>query len=239
MRACPTGRAAAAAVPDRSSAPSSVRAVTPATTPAASSVTMASSVVDRLAAVLAPQLGKRLAFDLAAEQRADARAGEAEPELIDEIRRQHEGVAERVADLGRIDVGARRAPGGCRVSCSSNRTRPAWIDVSWTPPVPSRDGAGASLSPTGTSAPAFRRDVIGGAGAVPRRRGQGRSAAPRVSVKIAIALPAAQSAARIAVEPSTAAYRRAKALLFYCRRMLAVGRPSGVTHAFRPALGPL
>ena len=34
-------------------------------------------------------------------------AGEAKPELIGEIRRQHEGVAEGVADFGRVDIAAR------------------------------------------------------------------------------------------------------------------------------------
>ena len=47
-------------------------------------------------------------------------------ELIDEIRRQHEGVAERMADLGRIDLGA--IGGGCPVSCSNSRTGPrGWM----------------------------------------------------------------------------------------------------------------
>ena len=53
-------------------------------------------------------------------------------------------------------------------------------------------------------------------GACRRRRAAG--GAPRVSVKITIALAAAQSAARVAVDPSTRAFRRAKALLFSCRR---------------------
>ena len=58
------------------------------------------------------KLGKDLALDLAAEQRADAGAGEAEPELIDKIRRQHESIAERMANFGRIDVGALRRQAG-------------------------------------------------------------------------------------------------------------------------------
>jgi hypothetical protein len=61
---------------------------------------------DPVAAVLSPELGKGFAFDLAAEQRADARAGQAEAQFIDEIRRQHEDIAECIADCGRIDVGA-------------------------------------------------------------------------------------------------------------------------------------
>ena len=103
---------------------------------------MASNSSIALRLLLAPQISKSLALDLAGKQRADARAGEPESQLIGEIRRQHEGVAERMANIGRIDIGAHGSRTDCPVSDSSTRTRPAWIDVSWTPPVPSRDGAG-------------------------------------------------------------------------------------------------
>src|SRR5581483_10116827 len=71
-------------------------------------VNASENLVDLLAAVLAPQSGEGFALDLAAEQRADTRAGEAEPQLVDEIGGEHEGVAERVTDRDRIDVAPRR-----------------------------------------------------------------------------------------------------------------------------------
>ena len=147
----------------------------------------------------------------------------------------------------RISVGsmsARAGAGGFPVSCSSNRTLPAWIDVSWTPPVPSRDGAGFVVP-----------DWDIRAGFSPRRHWWSRrravdvsaSGASRVSVKTAIALPAREShvadhgrrkssvGARLKSseargcdkrlrreDPASAAYRRAKALLFLVRH--ACGR---------------
>ena len=63
-------------------------------------------LLDRLAACFAEHVGEKLALDLAAEQCADARAGETEPQLIDEVRRQHERVAEREPDFARLDLAA-------------------------------------------------------------------------------------------------------------------------------------
>ncbi len=108
-------------------------------------------IFDRFAGGLAPQLGKDLALDLAAEQRADAGAGEAEPELIDKIRRQHESIAERMADFGRIDVGARRRRAGPAFFVPIIENGSRGCDVSWTPPVPSRDGDGVRCPRPGHS----------------------------------------------------------------------------------------
>ncbi len=123
-------------------------------------------VIDRFAVGLAPQRGESFALDLAPEQRADARAGESEAQVVDEIRRQHEGIAERMADLGRIDVGPLGRRAGSRFLFQySNTTREDACFMDATCSVARRRRR--SLSPTGTLAPAFRRDVTGGAGAVP------------------------------------------------------------------------
>ncbi len=106
MRAWPGWASGSSSISSSASWPSSVRAVRPATTPTRFLVNDCQQLLDRLAACLAEGLGENLAFDLAAEQRADARAGETEPQLIDEIRRQHERVAERETDFARIDLAA-------------------------------------------------------------------------------------------------------------------------------------
>ncbi len=215
--------------------PSSTCAVTPATTPGRFVGDDCEQLVDRNAAVRAPQIGKRLAFELAIEQRADARTGEAEPQLADEIGRQHEGVAERVADFGRIDVGARR-----------------------------RHPAAAFLGPVVEHGPCglmfhgrhlFRRETaprfgVPGwdirAGFSPRRHrwsrrraaGRGRGGAPRVSVKIAIALPRRKA---LLGSPSNHphGFQEGASPPFLLSAALAAGRSGGVTHVFRPAPGPL
>ena len=70
----------------------------------------AEQFLNEIAAGLAPERAEGLALDLAAEQRADPGTGQPEAELIDEIRRQHDGIAKRVPDGDRIDVGTL----GCR-----------------------------------------------------------------------------------------------------------------------------
>src|SRR3954468_12774522 len=65
-------------------------------------------LLDGLAARPAERLGENLALNLAAEQRADARASQAEAQLVDEVRRKHERVAERQTNFTRFDLGAIR-----------------------------------------------------------------------------------------------------------------------------------
>src|SRR5581483_4726887 len=67
--------------------------------------------VERLLARLLPGGGEDFALHLAAEQRADARAGETVMMFAREAIRQHESIAQRLADRRRIDVVAlRRRP---------------------------------------------------------------------------------------------------------------------------------
>src|SRR5262249_27974343 len=55
----------------------------------------------------APEIFEAFAFDLAGKQRADARAGKADPDLVNEVSRQDESLGEDMANIRRIDIGAR------------------------------------------------------------------------------------------------------------------------------------
>ena len=152
-----------------------------------------SSIALRL--VLGPQFGEDFAFDLAAKQRADARAGEAEAKLVDEIRRQHESIAERMADRHRIDVGACRAPGGCRAVRSNRQTPRAWKHVSWHH-LFRRETVPACVCPrSGHPRRLFAATLAGGAGRVPRPAISG-SAALRTPVSVKIAAGNGRNATR-------------------------------------------
>ena len=59
------------------------------------------------AACFAPKRVKTLSFDFAAKQGAHAGAGKTEPNPINEIGREHKGVAECVTDSGRLNFGTR------------------------------------------------------------------------------------------------------------------------------------
>ena len=78
-------------------------------------------IIDGLLTGRAPQRPEGFAFDFPAEQGADAGAGEPEAQLIDEIRGQHESVAEFMPDGGRIDIERVPAPAGRRAFRSSIR----------------------------------------------------------------------------------------------------------------------
>src|SRR5262249_27261269 len=66
----------------------------------------------RLAARLTPEAFERLTLDFAGKQRADARAGEAKSDAVNEVRCEHKGIAEDMANVAWIDVraGRRLAP---------------------------------------------------------------------------------------------------------------------------------
>ena len=59
------------------------------------------------AACFAPKRVKALSFDFAGKQGTHPGAGKTEPNPIDEISREHKGVAEYMTDSGRFDFGTR------------------------------------------------------------------------------------------------------------------------------------
>src|SRR5206468_1956861 len=113
--------------------------------------------IDLSAALLAPEIGKAPALHLAAEQRADARPGKPEAQVADEIRRQHERVAERLSDDCRIDVAALRS----RTITPPFAPMPQHAlgrGMLHAPPVLSRGGRRWFASRKETTTPVFCRD---------------------------------------------------------------------------------
>jgi len=59
------------------------------------------------AARLALEIFEAFAFDLTRKQRADTGAGKADPDLVNEVSRQDESLGEDMANIRRVDIGAR------------------------------------------------------------------------------------------------------------------------------------
>ena len=61
--------------------------------------------VHLFAARFAPKIFESLAFDLARKKRADTGAGETNPDVVNEVRRQDESVGEDATNIRRVDIG--------------------------------------------------------------------------------------------------------------------------------------